>query len=193
MSAETAMPTVQERFVGDTAKHEMTVLHNDGLYRHLRFKRPDTYMYHFDVVTWPGYLTITGDMDTFTFARLEDMFEFFRSGVGINPGYWGEKVKAGTYKRYDEDYAHQAAVEHLDEWAGHVDPSRAAWARQQLQELIQDTDSQGESEFRYGLSRIGEPFGDWWWESDLHPNTFQFLWCCWAIRHAVNTFDAVTS
>lgn len=193
MSAPTTQPTVEERFRADIAQHEMTVLHNDGVYRHLRFKRPDTFMYHFDVVTWPGYLTITGDMDTFTFARLEDMFEFFRSGTGINPGYWGEKVKAGAYKRYDEDYAHQASVEHLDEWAEHEEPEAAAYKRQLLQELIAGSEGQGESDFRYGLSRIGEPYGDWWWEADLHPHTFQFLWCCWAIRHAVTAFAEVAS
>lgn len=30
---------IAARFARDTAQHEMTVLHDDGLYRHLRFQR----------------------------------------------------------------------------------------------------------------------------------------------------------
>jgi hypothetical protein len=188
MSAET-MPTVQERFVSDTADHEMTVLHNDGLYRHLRFKKPDSSTYWFDVITWPGSLTIHGDMGTYMFSRLEDMFEFFRSGVGINPGYWGEKVKAGDITRYDEDYARQSAQEYLDEWAEYEDPNRVGYVRQLFRELLADDDSADEGNFRHGLARIGEPFGDFWWEADFHPHTVQFLWSCWAVRHAVTVTE----
>ena len=52
----------RERFAKDTATHAMTILRDDGLYRHLRFKRPNTSSYYFDIITWPGYLAITGDM-----------------------------------------------------------------------------------------------------------------------------------
>jgi hypothetical protein len=181
--------TIQERFESDIAQHEMTVLHNDGLYRHLRFKRPDQSAYWFDVVTWPGSLTINGDMGTFTFSRLEDMFEFFRSGTGVNPGYWGEKVLAGETKRYDEDYARRVAAEYLDEWAEHTDPDAVGRVRQMFRELIADEDRADEDNFRLGLAHIGEPFVDFWWEADLHPHTVHFLWCCWAIRHAVTAFN----
>lgn len=191
MSAATTQPTVQKRFMADTAKHVMTVLHNDGLYRHLRFRQPDTSVYWFDVITWPGNLVIRGDMGTYAFARLDDMFEFFRSGAGINPGYWGEKVTAGETKRYDEDYAHQAAQEYLEEWAEHEDANTVGRVRQLLRELIADDAAADESEFRHGLSRIGEPFGDFWWEGDFRPHTAHFLWCCWAIRHAVTAFSEV--
>lgn len=87
-----------ERFVRDVASHQMTVLHDDGLYRHLRFKDPNHGFYWFDLVTWPGKLAFTGDFDGFVFSRLTDMFEFFRSNGnehGINPGYWAEKIVDG--------------------------------------------------------------------------------------------------
>lgn len=182
-------PTAQERFQADTAKHAMTVLHDDGLYRHLRFRRPDTSIYWFDVITWPGNLTIRGDMGTFVFTRLDDMFEFFRSGTGINPGYWGEKVTAGETTRYDEEYARHTAAEYLEEWAEQEESERADRTRQMLGELIANDESSDESEFRHGLSQIGEPFGDFWWEADFRRPTIHFLWCCWAIRHAVTEFD----
>jgi len=69
-----------ERFKRDTKDHEMTVLHEDGLYRHLRFRKPagGYSEYWFDLVTWPGVLVIRGDMETFAFSRTEDMLAFFR-------------------------------------------------------------------------------------------------------------------
>lgn len=80
-------------FEVETEKLELTVLRDDGLYRHLRFRNPKSSLYWFDLVTWPGALAIRGDMGNYMFARIEDMFEFFgdhRPGY-INPGYWAEK------------------------------------------------------------------------------------------------------
>lgn len=84
--------------------HAMTVLRDDGLYRHLRFRKPDRSEYWFDLLTWPGNLTITGDMGTYTFARVEDMFTFF-TGY-INTHYWAEKEKSRSrseLKEHDSD------------------------------------------------------------------------------------------
>jgi hypothetical protein len=48
----------------------------------------------FDVVTWPGHLSISGDMGCFVFTRVDDMFTFFRGHEDApNLGYsakWGE-------------------------------------------------------------------------------------------------------
>ena len=94
-------------FLKDVATHEMQLLRDDGVYRHLRFKRPDTICMHFDLVTWPGVLCYTGDMGTFVFTQLRDMFEFFRTDreygqrsiraerrLFVNHGYWSEKLVA---------------------------------------------------------------------------------------------------
>lgn len=45
----------RERFDVDVAEHKMTVLRDEGLYRHLRFQKPGTSCYYFDLVTWPGH------------------------------------------------------------------------------------------------------------------------------------------
>lgn len=92
-------------FLKDVATHEMQQLRDDGVYRHLRFKRPDTTCMYFDLVTWPGVLCYTGDMGTFVFTRLRDMFEFFRTErkyaprrgarrLMVNHSYWSEKLVA---------------------------------------------------------------------------------------------------
>jgi hypothetical protein len=101
------------KFISDTDEHQMIVLHNSGLYRHLRFKAPGTSFYWFDLVTWPGYLSITGDMGAYTFARVSDMFTFF-TGADINPGYWGEKVQCGEVRAYSEDAFREWVAEEVE-------------------------------------------------------------------------------
>jgi hypothetical protein len=94
----------EERFLLDVAEHELIVVRDDGVNRHIRFKKPGTVCMHFDLITWPGYLCYTGDMGTYVFQRLTDMFEFFRTDreyarqrgkkLSINLGYWTEKLIA---------------------------------------------------------------------------------------------------
>ena len=89
----------EERFLSDIANHQMTVIRDDVVGRHIRFRRPSTICYGFDLITWPGHLCITGDLGTYVFQRLVDMFEFFRADpfyadrhpkqqLFINAGYW---------------------------------------------------------------------------------------------------------
>lgn len=94
--------TTEADFLKDVAKHEMIVLRDEGVYRHIRFKRPDSGCMHFDLVTGPGYLAYSGDMGRYVFRRLDDMFEFFRTDreyqkggvLKINLSYWSEKLQA---------------------------------------------------------------------------------------------------
>lgn len=79
---------VQRHFGG----HRMTVLHDDGLYRHLRFANPEFGEYWFELATWPGHLAITGDIGANVFARDTDMIAFFAGAARINPSYWSEKI-----------------------------------------------------------------------------------------------------
>ena len=121
MGAETDMA---ERFPKDVAEHHMTVLRDDGLYRHVRFLRvaanPETgkpeksSFYWFDLITWPGCLAVNGDCGSYLFSRTDDMFEFFRGGR-INPGYWAEKVRAGgRVKEYSEDRFRELVADYIN-------------------------------------------------------------------------------
>lgn len=113
------------RFLLDTANHRLEIIRDDGLYRHLRMKQPGTSCYYYDVITWPGYLTVTGDMGTWTFSRIADMFNFFGAWEGgINTGYWSEKLEAGAgcsardllAKEYDHDAFCRSLKESLSEY-----------------------------------------------------------------------------
>jgi len=106
------------RFLLDTAEHRLTVIRDDGLYRHLRLQRPGSSCYYYDVITWPGYLTVVGDMGTWTFSRIADMFEFFGGWTGyINTHYWSEKLEAGAggsgRNLLAQEYDHDAFCESL--------------------------------------------------------------------------------
>lgn len=84
----------KRNFPLNVAKFEMTVLHDDGMYRHLRFANPENNNCWFQIVHTPGQLTISGDMGCFTFSRKMDMFQFFNADAGreINPDYWIQKL-----------------------------------------------------------------------------------------------------
>jgi hypothetical protein len=87
-----------EGFLRDVANHEMTICLDTNLYRHLRFAQPQNSNMWFELMNWPGVLTIHGDMGTWTFSRVQDMFTFFRAdNLRINAGYWSEKLQHGTY------------------------------------------------------------------------------------------------
>lgn len=119
-----------ERFKRDTAEHVMTVLHDDGLYRHLRFAQPDRSGYWFEIVTWPGSLAVRGDIDGRPiFSRLDDMFAFFRSDSGrIHPQYWAEKTDGAgqSLKEYTEDVLLDYLEDDLGEYEGEVYPDLLA-------------------------------------------------------------------
>jgi hypothetical protein len=94
-----------ERFQRDIAEHKMRIIREDGMYRHIRFAQPGTNCMSFELITWPGHLCYTGDMGTYVFERLHDMFEFFRRGehnrYSIDMRYWAEKVTAGDKSSRD--------------------------------------------------------------------------------------------
>lgn len=65
-------------FLSETAEHQLVVLHDDGLYCHLRIQKPGTRMWSWDITTWPGHLATSGDIaDGYMFTREPDMIQFF--------------------------------------------------------------------------------------------------------------------
>lgn len=87
------MVDVKKVFDQETLEHQLVVLKDDGLHRHLRCQKPGTRMWSWDVVTWPGHLSITGDLGAFVFAREPDMLLQFFHGASrqIDVRYWMEK------------------------------------------------------------------------------------------------------
>jgi hypothetical protein len=183
-----------ERFKRDTAAHKLTILHDDGLYRHLRFRRPDRGEYWFDLITWPGCLTVRGDFgDSYTFARLTDMFEFFRGKGGINADYWSEKLDSGraSAKEYSEALFRQLVVEHVAEAIRYSDAPRGIGKAVQS-DILGSFDLHDEAMARQTLDEFefkGFRFDDTW-EWSFQDFEWSFLWACHAIVWGIRQYDA---
>lgn len=186
---------VAERFPKDVSEHVMTVLRDDGVSRHIRFRRPGTMCMGFDIVTWPGVLCYTGDMGTYVFQRLEDMFEFFRDNAAepsINPRYWGEKVIAQDYDGVQK-FSVDVATQHIGEWM--TDNEVPAHVRAAILSDVMPRAFDSEHDLREAMRDFeleGVTFGDLYWEARFSEHTYRFLWCCHALVWAIRQYDATT-
>jgi len=196
------------RFKADIANHQMTILKDDGVYRDITFRHPNTINQSFTITTWPGHLCFSGDMGTFVFQRLTDMFEFFRQPEtqNISWGYWAEKCVASD--KYDgvTEFDSQAFRTEVREW---FDEYTIDWSRndplltmlwEKIEGDVLHYADDGEypalsalHNFTWESSGIGECFSFQDWESNCDVYTFRFTWCCLAIRWAINTYDTFSA
>jgi len=218
MSGRTALDA--ERFLRDIATHQMEVLRDDGLQRHLRFQAPGSTDMHFDLITWPGYLCFTGDMGTYVFRRLKDMFTFFRPAdnacssrdplENIDHQNWAEKLEATDkgdgHSEFDpRAFKREIAKQRFELVRGpgrnwKKDERREMW--DELDEVMNKAD-EGEAqaivalqEWFYQPRRYEPgccPDGVYLETSDFpscKTYTYRFLWCCYALRWGVQRYDA---
>lgn len=181
-----------ERFSKDTATHEMTVIRDDGVYRHLRFKRPSSSAYYFDLVTWPCFLAITGDMGENMFSRTKDMFEFFRDGM--NPSYWSEKILPNgcdSVKEWDSGLFNEAINKLLNNRLGDgdLDEENAEELKDNVNTFLLNPEDEHDA-----ISKLRE-----WNDENLYielcdfPSnkvyTFHYVWRCRAIAWGIQQYD----
>lgn len=208
----------EKQFLYDVRDHVVEIIRDDGVHRHIRFRRPGTVCMHFDLITWPGYLCYTGDMGTYVFQRLEDMFKFFRTDrnspwlrangltLGINTGYWGEKLqatdKSDGFKKFDEQKFDAAVYRYLVRW---IKESRDQTTKEQRRDLWDevvssvinaDCDSGGyrkqvaAHDFYHQVnSDVGNfEFRDFY-EYNVESYSYHFLWCCYALAWGIQKYD----
>lgn len=189
----------KERFDNEVSSHEMTVFKDDDLYRHIRFKKPNTMSYYFDIITWPGNLTICGDMGTFTFARVRDMFDFFK-GDQINPSYWHEKMIACDSHSKSMEFSSKIFEEMIEYRFKNLEFESdelkdAAWDDvqdkilshypQSIYEVVQLTDDYS----IYLNEKEYCPFTEMYMDGNFEDYTFHFIWICYAIQWGVNKYN----
>lgn len=196
----------EAQFLSDVATHQMTIVQDDGVYRHLQFRRPERSGYWFNIITWPGALCINGDCGTYVFTRLNDMFEFFRNDrpdrkdLYINKGYWGEKLISvcpqGEYKEFSEDlfdkYILEQAREHCEDWPRCKKKEFMAAVNDEV--LGAGCDG-SDNAYRTAMDFEFEgsnPFRDFW-EVSCSEYTWHYVWCCYAIAWAVKQYDVGTT
>lgn len=190
-----------EAFDEHTREHELAVIHDDGLYRHLRLAKPGTRMWSIDITTWPGHLATTGDIGSgFIFARTADMIDFFasrgdfRTGFGapsIDFRYWEEKLCGrGTNKVYE--YSPNAFVKQVESAVddfidGGGDPGEANTAELLVEARRSADDEDSAHDF---ISLHDEIFGPDSWELNFTEISFQFGLACYAIDRVVTDYLA---
>ena len=198
----------EESFLNNVANHQMTIICDDGVNRHIRFAIPGHSEMQFDLITWPGYLCYTGDMGTYVFKRLADMFYFFASknkSLYINPGYWAEKIEAhdknGGVKEFDEDIFNKVVMDYLKTFirdhyhTTNKETRRELWDRVVDEIINADSDSGGfrkqaaAYDFQHKVdNRLRFSFIDLW-EHDLTSYTYHYLWCCYALVWGIGQYN----
>ncbi len=199
----------KEEFLKDVSSHKMNIVMDDGLNRHIQFRNPDSFYRWFDIVTYKGALVIDGDMGTYVFRRLDDMFDFFRdspenqASLKINPEYWGEKIFAtsrldGGHERFSHSLFRDAVQLEFDCWAAAENPSEeeksALWG-ELLSEVIYidglNTESATELALRFEPSNENISFRmEDFYEHRLEEFTYPFIWTCYAIVWAIKQYDS---
>ncbi len=185
----------QDRFLNDIANHSMSIVRDDGVYRHLVFSNNGSSVFRFELITWPGYLAYTGDMGAFVFSRLNDMFEFFRNGRGeINPSYWAEKVVAENRHDGIEKFSIDEFRENvLGSTRSHLSLTDDEEIPEEIMEEIEPLLSA--EDWIDAICSIRDfrsdkiDFNDWW-EFNNNRYSYSFIWCCRALVWAIDTYDA---
>lgn len=191
----------ERHFPRDIANHRVTIKRDDGVYRHVVLAEPGTRNMMFELITYPGGLLYTGDMGTFVFERLTDMFEFFR---GRRPmlSYWAEKCRAGVVKEASEAAMLEAVAEYVSDFAeshGLDDDAKADL----LAEARDDAETDSVECFLdwasgYSLD-VETPEGERKftmpdaWECEIEDYTYRFYWCCMAIAWGIAKYDEAKS
>jgi hypothetical protein len=148
----------------------------------------------FEVVTWPGSLAIHGDMGTWTFSRVDDMFTFFRSKeLKINAQYWCEKVGAesrfgGPSEKFNSDTFKANVISSLDNYD--LDKTENTAVIEALErDVFCEEDEASVRRALANFSHDGFTFSDSW-EINGNAYTYHFLWCLHAIVWAIQQYDA---
>lgn len=193
-------PTL-ESFLKDVIDHQLVVNLDQGVYRDITVKKPNSIDRHYNITTRPGFLIFTGDMGDFVFERTNDMFRFFRSddGYQINTGYWGEKVQAGEISKFDIDTANESVKSYLINYLEDLDLSDSEdkeKSKQALEAVNDFISGQYSSEFDFwneinswDADEAGGLELNDFFEAPTTAKTFHFVWACYAIVHAIKLYD----
>jgi hypothetical protein len=193
---------VEKRFVTDVANHSIEIKHDDGVYRHVTFSNNGSSILKFSLVTFPGHLVYTGDMGTFVFCRLFDMFEFFRHrSSSPNYSYWHQKLEAVDYPDGSRERSIELFRENLmSRVSRHGDDcdecdeecEETCVDKQSLLELVEEACERWEydgPDAAYAMLRDSSFAEDFTELSDT-VYTVRFLWACNAIQWGVRQYDS---
>lgn len=113
---------VLKGFLENVEHHEINVKAACDGFKHVSFKQKESREYWFELATWPGQLTFTGDIGTYVFRYRGDMFACFEqtSEEEISPGYWIEKCVAAPVSGGLREFSRAAWLEEVDFAIGEI-------------------------------------------------------------------------
>ena len=190
----------RERFLENVKDHKLQIIKDDGVHRHIIMSKEKDCYQRYEIVTFPQHLCYTGDMGTFVFRRVEDMFTFFRGDINskhpINTVYWNEKLQAVDRGQGDMAYSTEALREEVEQyfkshcdWRTLNEEERAAlW--QNIEDNVLTAESEEEAwNSISGFDFDGFEFEDFW--PDMQDYTYRFIWCLYAMVYAIQEYDKV--
>ncbi len=196
----------EEKFLGDVKDHQIYILKDDGVYRHLVFMNANgSSCQKFELVTFPGCLVYTGNMGCYTFRRELDMFHLFNKKK-INPSYWGEKCTSEDSYSGMVEYSKEVFGNEVEKWikdwahdqrAEGVEEEVISSELERIEDEILAEGPTNEYEARdliYAYTPTENFPGtcpinfDDFWEIKLTEATHRYLWACHAIRWGVEQY-----
>lgn len=179
---------VKTHFLAAYKTSKISILHDHGLYRHVRISGAAYYC--FELVTWPGSLAVNCEGDRFSFLRTEDMFEFFRCGgdaseLRPNFSYWAEKLSDPRSKTVREFNYHAFTRDVENVMASIASVARVAEIRSDLEHETYECDEHSCREFLSRYSEMEHLVIDGKWEDW----TFRYAYACFAIVFGIREYD----
>jgi hypothetical protein len=192
---------VAARFDVDTANHALTVLRDDGLYRHLHIAAVGDLAWNqwYEIVTYPGTLVYSGDMGTYVFhspAILDVLTMFDLDATVLDPrylaSYLAKKCVAADLEgitEYSPDLLRQLVEEEAQDWFRGRPDAGVRVLRAEIADLLDYADH-GEDIVREKLDEFRPKIGNSVFEFtdtcewNLREFTHRFLWACHAITKA---------
>ena len=188
----------KEKFLTDVLYHKLYTLKDDGVYRHLKLGG-GSFDCWYEIITWPGCLCIHGDMGTYTFIHIEDMFDFFRNKkMLVNKGYWAEKcVSESRFGNGIKEFSVDLFKKNVKaDFRPHFRDSfydrktvKPAWKDIKEQLMHCETEWECVSALNDFDSEHYE-FIDFW-EYSNSEYTYHFVWCLYAIVYAIQMYDGL--
>jgi hypothetical protein len=190
--------SIRDQFVKDIAQHQIDIQLDQGAFRHVVFKRPNTIHQLFSLTTTPGRLVFGGDMGCFVFERTGDMFAFFRRDIDRfdpNLGYWHEKLVAVDRRGGSMIPSVEKFRENLEQYIEQYDDLTGAEIGE-VRDFIDEAVTLFQFECPYdAYVAVGNfelrdyLFFTDFFETSNDDYTISYLWACHAIQWGIAKYD----
>lgn len=191
-----ARENMKERFLEDVKNHSIEVISDDGVNRHIKFSNNGCSNLWFELVTWKGCLAINGDMGSYMFSRIDDMFNFFRTDdIEVNSGYWGEKCTSEDIHTKIREFDVDKFKDNVKDYVrNHLNLEEDAEVTEEMEddlELFELLHAQDEWDCVGAMRNYsGKLEFDDFWEMNYMTKSYHFIWCLYAITWGISQYDA---